>query len=550
MKISTLTKGIALSAFIAFTAYASAAPVEVVDLGVLEPGVEYSWPQYATVKGVYTPSETGPVKFTYSVSPFALYTSPDHDENSLVSGEFAYSDKGHVMSYPELKAGTPYYLYTVYSMDAGTLVIYEGSPEVKLNGTTPSYDPEDKNYYGGKLSASATYEIVVNFNFPITVGNTFLVAPDGSRVALTSKVNGTSVGCDVAPAMMELYHEGKLNEGDEVTLRLLQVTDASDSKNRYNGNGRCEIKFTVAGKPLELKSVEGADLATIDNVFNSYYLPGDENALVKFIFDGPLDTESKGVATITYGDSDNLEVGIYSENIEATHDGETAIFDFSGRLRRPIDMLPESNSSTQPEALYISFGNLKSPDGQRVYTSSKSNPTGFGASFNINVLQYTVVGDFTPARGGDLVFGSPMEIWVMNGDKIIYDTIRFEFTENGEEKYYDMPKEEVTEEADPYSDGAMLYTFVIPELNCDADTPIFVRMTGIQCADGLDHSNDVFGEFTRGVSGIADMEVADVENFDVYDVAGIRVMTNANRDALAGLAKGLYIVNGKKIVIR
>ncbi|MDE7413485.1 MAG: hypothetical protein K2N05_06825 [Muribaculaceae bacterium] len=550
MNISTLTKTVAVSAFFFLGSYSAEVYAETVDLGSIQPGKEYSWPQFATVTGTYTPSETGPVKFEFSTTTLSLYSSADHSEASEVFGEHSYSDRGKIVTYKELQGGTTYYVFNAFSMDAGSMRVYEGTSEIKLTGTDPSINPEDPNYYGGKLSASMYYEMLVNFNFPVSIGNVFLVAPDNSRVQVAAKAGESSVGCDIGPAMMQLYHEEKIKEGDEVTLRIMQVADASDKNNKYNENGRCEINFTVAAKPLELVDVLGAKYNSVDNIMNSYYLPGDEDAQIKFVFDGPLSSDKMSVASIEYGNSDNIEVGMYYENIDGTHDGTTATYDFSGKRRRPIDMLPNSNSSTQPESIYVSCGNIYSPDGQRAYTGSKSNPTGYPMSFVINVLQYTVVGDFTPARGTELVFGSPMEIWVMNGDKIKYDAIRFDYKENGEDRFYDIPTDKVNAAPDEFSEGAMLYTFTIPTLNCDPDSDVFVSMKGLECADGLDHSNDIRGEFKAKVSGIENVVASGSETFDVYDIAGVRVLNNVKADVLSSLAKGIYVINGKKVVIR
>ncbi|MDE5791631.1 MAG: hypothetical protein K2H96_10450 [Muribaculaceae bacterium] len=551
MKIFTLTKMAAVSTFIALGGSALTVSAQTVDLGELEAGKEYSWPQYSTVKGTYTPKESGVAKFVYSTAPLALYSSPDHNENSEVFGSHSYSDLGQVKTYTDLEAGKTYYLYHGFVMDEGTLVIYEGSPEIQVSSTTPNVDPESPGYTG-YFSASSNYEMLVSFNFPVNVGNVFIAKADDpkTRVQVAAKAGGSSVGCDVAPAIMTLYRNGSIGEGDEVMLSLYQVTDATDSSNKYNKNGKCDIKFKVAAKPLELVEVKGANRQSAANPFNSFYLPGDEEGLITFVFDGPLSTEKLSVASISYGNSDNLEVGVYTEDVTARHDDKNAIFDFSGKRRRPIDMLPESDKSTQPESLYISFGNIYSPDGQRAYTGSKSNPTGYPMSFMINVLQYTIAAEFTPARGTDLIFGNPMEIWVMNGAKISYDAIHFEYTENGEDKTYDIPREDVKEEKDPLDANAMLFTFTIPTLPCDAGTPVKVSMSGLQCADGLDHANDISAEYKQATSGITDASFSDSDALDVYDIAGVCVLSGVNRDALSSLAKGIYVVNGKKIVIR
>ena len=36
----------------------------------------------------------------------------------------------------------------------------------------------------------------------------------------------------------------------------------------------------------------------------------------------------------------------------------------------------------------------------------------------------------------------------------------------------------------------------------------------------------------------------------VYNLNGVRVLYNADRDALKALRKGIYVVNGKKVVIK
>lgn len=549
MNIQTLSKTIAVCA--AFSGGIVAAQAATHDMGVLVPGETYSFPGYSTVIGQYTPSVTGPVKVEFSTSPIALYSDAAHDEASHVYATHSYGNNGQIMSYEKLEAGHTYYFYSTFTMNAGTMIIHEGTSELKLMGTKPSFDdPTDPTYFGGRFTVSDNYSITVRFNFPVKVGNVILLAPDQSvRDFVNAVPTGTSVQCDVASTIMQFYRQGAIKEGDEVTLRMLQVTDASDANNKYGDNGRVEIKFPVAAKPAELVKIVGAQTGS-NNTLNSYYFPEDEAGVIQFVFDTPISTEKKATASIQYGDTDNLEVGVYTETIEGNAEGETVSFDFTGRLRRPIDMLPLSTPETQPKQMYISFGNLFTADGQRVFTNSVTNPSGYGLGFTINTLQYNVAADFTPARGGALVFGQPMEIWVMNGNRIKYDAIRFEYTSGGEAAYIDITPDKVTEAQDPYSADAMTYTFDIPAMACDPGTPVTVRMIGVTCADGLDHSNDIFGDFSQASDGVDVITPEGAENFDVYDIAGVRVLTKATRDALGNLAPGLYVVNGKKMYIK
>lgn len=452
-------KRVALIMVATYGAMGAAVAAEPCDLGVMEPGVTYSYPAYVTVTGEYTPTVTGPVKFVYTTNPLSIYTSKDHGDDSLIKGSHAYTSGGQVITYSELEAGVTYYLFENMSLMAGDVTIQEGSSELKVISVNPAVDPDDPNYYGGAYSVSSNYTIDLTFNYPVTVDNAILLV-NGSRKTVSAVPNNTYVSCDVASAMMDFYREGIMKEGDELTLRLLQVKDATDPENKYDGKGKLELTYKMAAKPGEIVDVVNASLKG-DNTFNSYYSTNDENGKIHFVFDRELSQEMMPTARLTYGDADNLEVGIYRENVEGENDGNTATFDFTGKLRRPIDMLPNSTSSTQPAYIHGSFANIYTEDGQRVYTGSMSNPTGYSLSFSMNTLQYTIAADFTPARGAKLLPGQNMEIWVMNGDKLNFSGIRFEYTLNDEQKEYVIPVADVKIEADSMSDDAMLYTFVV-----------------------------------------------------------------------------------------
>lgn len=49
-------------------------------------------------------------------------------------------------------------------------------------------------------------------------------------------------------------------------------------------------------------------------------------------------------------------------------------------------------------------------------------------------------------------------------------------------------------------------------------------------------------------SGIENVMASDEEANDVYTMDGILVMKNASRSQIDGLAKGMYIINGKKLI--
>lgn len=521
----------------------AAQAADPVDFGTLVPGETYSFPAYTEVSGEYTPSVTGPVRIFYSTSLLALYTSPDHSSESQVNASHSYVDGGQMMSYTELTAGTTYYLYSNMTLMDGTFKIMEGKTDLEVTRVSP--DLKDDELF----SVSSNYTIDVGFNTPVTLSNALLIV-NGTSKKVTYTVTNSSVSCDVATPIMDMYHDGLLKEGDTMTLRLVRVADALDENNRYGDNGKLEIDFKMAAKPAELVEIINASQSDVNNPFMSYYATGDEAGIISFVFDEPL-AKDGSVAKITYGDADNIEVGIYVEEVPGVNTGNTAAFNFCGKLRRPIDMLPASTSATQPSNLHILFSNIRTEDGQRVYTARMANPSGYSMSFRITTLQYTISSDFTPGRGSKLKAGQEMEIWVMNGAYIHSSGIRFDYVENGDQASITVPMSQVKVETDPISDTDMIYTFAVPALNADEDTPVTVTFADAECADGLDHSKELTAEFgydTTGVENIA-ADSAD-DSVTVFNAAGVCVLRNADRSQLLSLPGGLYIVNGKKHIVK
>lgn len=531
---------------------AATAKAETVDLGALEPDVIYDVPLYKEVRASYTPTATGPVKMLWTCSPITLYTSSDFTDENMVKGTHSYTDGGQLISYDKLEEGHTYYLHTSMTIMAGTLVIREGDTKIELVRTDPSIDPSDPNFYNDKFSVSKNYRINLSFNYPVTVGNCFLIA-GGERRQIAPVVSNASVSFDVNDVIMSFYKDGFLKEGDSMTLRVLQIKDAANSDNKYNGNGKLEIDFKMAAKPAELVETKGFSTKVTNNPFNSYYLDGDENGKMTLVFDGNIDAAKAPVAQLAYGNPDNLELGVYRENVMGVVDGTAVSFDFSGKLRRRTDMLPGAELSQLPKYLYISYSNIFTEDGQMAYTGMVSNPTGFSSSYVVNELLYSVAADFTPARGAALKPGDQVEIWVMNGTKINYENICFDYTDGGEARTAVIAAEDVKAEIDQDSltGDDMLFHFTMPEFTADAGSVITLYMSGVTCADGLDHSSDVRGNYTAGTTAVDAIGAEDADvAADVFDVTGKPVLRNATRLQMNALDKGVYIRNGKKIMIR
>lgn len=532
--------------------FAAATPAradyEVFDMGTLVPETVYEFPAFKNVMGQYTPSVSGSVKFDYDCSPLELFTSPTHEETTEVHGTHSYGGRGQIMSYPNLEAGKTYYLFYPGPLNGGTLVIHEGEVKIEFVDSDPSTNPESPYYYGGKLSLATTYRIYVDFNLPVTCGNVFLVTEDGTREQVSVTSGSTSISCEVAQPLVNLYKEGLVKGGDTLTLRILQIKDASNPDVKYGTSGKLEIPFVLADMPGQLASTGGFLMNYDRNVLDSYYFPGDPHAVFSLNFDRELSADHTPTASITYGDADNIELGVYTESFEGRVQGKTAYFDFSGVLRRPADMLPGSTPEQQPSVIFISFANFFTTDNQRVFTGTMANPYSYGISASLNTLQFNIAADFSPVRGSALVPGSPLEVWVMNGANIRFDGVAFEYVEDGVAGSIVVPFENVTATPDELSEEDMVFTLTVPEFRADADSDIIVRFTNLVCSDGLDHADDVMASFKAALSGIQSVDAE--ESFDVFNIAGVRVLSNASRADLNSLPKGVYIAGGRKIILK
>ena len=152
---------------------------------------------------------------------------------------------GQVMTYSELQAGTTYYIYSALSLMEGSVTIQEGASELKV---VTIYPPTDTDV---PYSVSKNYTVDITFNYPVTVDNALLLV-NGARKTISAVPDNTCVTCDVSGAMMDFYRDGTMKEGDEITLRLLQVKDASDPDNKFEEKGKLEIKYKMAAKPAEI----------------------------------------------------------------------------------------------------------------------------------------------------------------------------------------------------------------------------------------------------------------------------------------------------------
>ena len=510
-------------------AVASVNAAPVLDLGEMQPDVEYEYELLVPVMGYYTPIESGVMKSYCTGDGIGVFRDADH-QDEIFSEQSFYTASGEKARVYSVNKGETIYFYNPAPIAQGKFRFVVGKEKIEVGDIDPS--PQHV------LSLSSSYGVELAFNISVKCSKCKLEVNDVSA-EITPLVVDSRLSVNWFNTLLGWYREGKINEGDILTVTLTGIRDEYDSSNRPDfgdGPGKLVLKYTMAAKPVELVREIGTPNSGVSD-FLSYYLPGAEKGIVSLVFSDDIDPLCNPVAEIQYGDQDNIEAGMYMEYPPVKVEGNTVSVDLQGVKRFPEEMVP-GLSPQNTIALIVS--GIKSPDGQFVLTGHSATPFSFGYSYNFKTIAYSIAADWTPAAGSALAPGTEMEIWVLNARQIAFDSVDFSYVRGGVPEVVSVPYSDLRIEEDTYSSDALLYYLAAPSLAADPDTDINVSFGGLECADGLDHSSDIFVRYKSSGSGVDEVEAADVDA-PVFDLMGRKVIRPS---------KGIYISNGKKTIIK
>lgn len=522
----------------------SAVIAQVVDLGELQNGVPTPYPgDFKEIQATFTALETGPLRMTCSGTAFNAYSDSAHTKE--LTGEFGYVNNQSMRVY-KVNKGDRIYLYNFFSMDAGEITVVNGTIPVKLHNTRPSTDSASEDYYGGKFSISTNYIVQFNFNVPVKISGARMLV-GGKSTSLSADAAGSTVEVTVHTGIIDKYRSGEIKEGDTVRIEVLDVREKDNESNIYGTDGTASVEYVMHARPTELVSSENTPNANGLPRMLSYYMADNDAARLRFTFSGPMSSaEGKtAIGRLTYGNIDIIEAGMYVEEIPATVDGNTVTVDLSGKRRRPEDMLPLLAEADRLPYIAFQLRNMYDANGQRIYTGVRSNPVSLSYSFGVETLQYNIASDYTPAVGQTLAQGDAMEIYIMGGEKLIFDGVEFSYTDTeGKPATVIVGKDQLNVAPDKDFPTDILITLTVPALPGISGQDVAVSLAGMVCADGLDHSADIQASF--GYSGESGVEGVAVDTRDsrIYNAQG-QLMPEGTQ-----LPAGLYIGKGRKFMVK
>ena len=505
----------------------AAAPAES---GEMQPDVVYDYEDMVPFMGYYTPTESGVMRCYSTGEEISVYEDAAH-EKEMVSTQSFYSAAGEKVRIYSVNKDETVYFYNAFPIAGGKFRFSVGNEKIALESLTPAVGDTP-------VSLSVNYDLTAMFSIPVKCTKC-TVEVNGEKAELSPNVIDSTISVNWFNTLREWYRAGKINAGDILTVTITGIRDATDNSNRPDfgdGVGKLVLKYTMAGRPVELIREVGTPSAGMTD-FLTYYLPGSGEGIVSLIFSGDLDPNCRASAELQYGDIENLETGMYFEHPKVSIEGNILSVNLQGVTRFPDEMIPGLPAQKNIDLV---ISGVKSADGQYVLTGHVASPYTFGYSYNLKSIVYSIAADWLPLPGSPLAAGDEMEIWVLNGQKLMFDSVDFSYVKDGVPAKVSVPYSSLRVEKDEYSDDALLYYLTAPAIDADPDSEITVDFGGLKCADGLDHSSDIFVRYKASTSGVDTVETADPDAV-YYDLTGRRVLNPS---------KGIYIRDGKKIVVK
>lgn len=347
-----------------------------------------------------------------------------------------------------------------------------------------------------------------------------------------------------------LMDGGKITYGDKFTIRLEGIADANDPSTIYGEDGVIQRTFTLGEKPATVTNISPAS----GSEMYTYYPTDGEDGVVTFTFSDPLDETAEDVTCkVVYGD---MEAGSYAElTVPFAISGNTVTVDLRG-ITFPENVAGgRGGSSLQQTNISITIRNLKTVDGREVQTNSEgSGISAVVASYRIvkQEIQYAVFWD--PDQSNTLIFRENDHVTCYITQPIHFDGVTMTYWNgSGRELSKTLTLEDNPEYLTYGYDEDMGAYAIYISLNgvsfYNQGVTISLNNASLMNGDEIQVSTHYEGSRTSGIDAVVTGGDADAV-VKVYAVDGTFVKEGAAGTVLQGLPKGLYIVGGKKVVVK
>ena len=496
----------------------------------LETGINYY---------TFTAPEDGLVEFNVGWTSTLVYqTDAQGTEDTKVMLAKEIGSDGNLLRM-QVEAGSVYYVSTSIVTDPVTMTVGYTSAVNELKVSA--------NYVDGEVFNMTGRNLEITIDRQATIERTLVVLPDGSEEDVpTNCINSIFVTqyyytITLRDLMNYLMDGGKIAVGDKFTIRLEGIADANDPSLIYGEDGSFSVTLELGEMPATLLSISPADGSTI---YTYYPEDGDEGLFI-FNFSEPLNEDKTGVtAMISWGD---MEAGSYEAYYpDFTIEGSKVTVDIRG-IRIP-ETVAGSRGMAGNTTVSMSITGLSTPDGRDVETNyPNSGSSGIMAFYPVVKEEITFIYDFIPQNGNTSLEGYD-EIAIWTNVPVMYDGITLTwFDARGGERSRTFTPEQVPFEWDDYEEGYLAHVS-LRGISYNK-TPVTVTVDNAYLMNG--DPVTITGTFNNTGTGIDGVTAADPDRVvKVYAVDGTFVKEGKAGEVLGGLKKGVYITEGKKVLVK
>lgn len=505
--------------------------------------------------GIFTAPADGTFSLSgtnYSIYTDATFTTQDESIRPIHNGD--YQNTAYKF---DCEAGKTYYIGNNFVMSSIDMVCKFLTEAETLS--LRDLDPADGSVF------NAGYGLVnLTFNQAVSVGAVELTAGNGVET-ISANVHGVYVSVDIKDVLNRFYKNGLLKAGDNIRIKFTSVAPTADATKLYNGTGIVEVNYKAGAMPLQVvSSTNTPDGNPAMTHFLSYYRNDNNSGIISLTFSGDVNMSegNKPTVSLAYGNTEAEDPNeSYSEMITPTVlAGNVLQIDLRNKLRRAKDMV---TSGTNYGVVTLSVNSVKDMDGNYAYGNGSGNLGSFFYQYKFREVNYTPLTDWNTVGGANGVIDNEttgVELWLSEKKDTLatFTGAEMKYISGGEEKVHAFTISEISVTPDDEDDNARIVLIPIPDVSIDAGTEVTVSLTGIERPDGLtpDVEPTAFAKFSKTFTsaGRTDIIAAIVADgggrVNVSTIGGTLLLKDADKAAVGRLDKGVYVINGKKVVIR
>lgn len=460
----------------------------------------------------------------------------------------SYDAEGHKIFSSEVEEGKTYYFSTSMITEPSIdVTIYYGNGEgMPITLTSNFSDGDTYTVSGSNLELAFDRTVNIAHNW-IEYGEEADGVFKTKEEIPAAYINGTYTtqyfySIELSKFIREMAEDGKLEVGDKFKITLEGICDANDESVIYGEDGNYSVTLIMGEMPGELVSIDPAQGTTL----YTYYPETGKEGLLTFTFTDELNTDkSKVTIDLSYGDSEAGSMGSF--NPDFTIEGKTVVVDIRG-YRFPETVETSRNGEVQT-VITMNIKGLTTADGRAILTNNASAGTsGIVVTYPLKKQEISFYYDFLPTEGSSLADCSEIIIWlpeevgVLTFDKVLLQWLNNRGTlQTKEFKAEDVPF--------AYDKSYAGYVSHIPLAGVSKDREVTLTVEGGMLSNG--DSIEITGKFNTNPTGIDSVLGEDANAVvKLYTIDGILVKEAPAATVLTGVKKGVYIMNGKKVVVK